>query len=170
MTDWTPTGTPEQDKDVQTPDVDSADQKDWGSIDWEKRYKDLQSKFTKVTQEKEPGETIDEETVEKLVEERTKKILDENTVNTTLKSVQSQLPQWLREQFEEEYKDITEGKKITADNVDKYVKKTLKIIGWVQDNQIRWLSSGSTQARSTGKESKEARKEKAQAFNQKFWL
>lgn len=62
--------------------------------------------------------------VDELVDQR----LNQKEVERKLSSVQDQLPEELREKFNEEFKDLTEGKKLTSDNVGKYIKNTLSNI------------------------------------------
>jgi hypothetical protein len=53
--------------------------------------------------------------------------LDKQYVTQTLSTVKSQLSEDELEAFELEFNDITEGKQLTTENVDKYVQKALKL-------------------------------------------
>jgi len=46
-------------------------------------------------------------------------------VDKKLSSVKDQLPDDLLEKFNTEFEELTEGKKLTADNVQKYIKNAL---------------------------------------------
>jgi hypothetical protein len=54
--------------------------------------------------------------------------LNQKEVEKKLSSVIEQLPEDLVEKFNEEFKDLTEGKKLSADNVQKYIKNALSNI------------------------------------------
>lgn len=47
-------------------------------------------------------------------------------IEETIEEVSSKLPKDVQEKFDAEFKDLTEGKKLTKENVDKYIKMALR--------------------------------------------
>lgn len=73
------------------------------------------------------GQSIDEiknkkwPNIDEIVEQK----LNQKEVEKKLSSVKDQLPDDLLEKFNTEFEELTEGKKLTADNVQKYIKNAL---------------------------------------------
>lgn len=59
--------------------------------------------------------------IDEIVEQK----LNQKEVDKKLSSVKDQLPDDLLEKFNTEFEELTEGKKLTADNVQKYIKNAL---------------------------------------------
>lgn len=62
--------------------------------------------------------------IDEIVEQK----LNQKEVDKKLSSVKDQLPDDLLEKFNTEFEELTEGKKLTADNVQKYIKNALSNI------------------------------------------
>lgn len=82
------------------------------------------------------GQSIDEiknkkwPSIDELVEQK----LNRKEVDAKLQSVRSQLPDDMVEKFDEEFKDITDGKTLSPDNVQKYLKNAISNIS--DDNSL----------------------------------
>ena len=59
--------------------------------------------------------------IDEIVEQK----LNQKEVDKKLSSVKDQLPDDLLEKFNTEFEELTEGKKLTADNIQKYIKNAL---------------------------------------------
>lgn len=110
---------------------------------------------------------IDETKIDELVQQK----LDKQYVTQTLSSVKSQLSEDELEAFEAEFNDITEGKQLTTENVDKYVQKALKLTNkWETKQVVAMNASNSSRATNSSKAQEEARKASVKAFAQKYGL
>lgn len=82
------------------------------------------------------GQSIDEiknkkwPSIDELVEQK----LNRKEVDAKLQSVRSQLPEDMVEKFDEEFKDITDGKTLSPENVQKYLKNAISNIS--DDNSL----------------------------------
>lgn len=90
------------------------------------------------------GKSLDEikkskPNIDDIVEQK----LNQKEVEKKLSSVIAQLPEDLVEKFNEEFKDLTDGKKLTADNVQKYIKNTLSNIS-EDDNLVNTIKATAT--------------------------
>jgi hypothetical protein len=54
--------------------------------------------------------------------------INQSRITEKLDHVKSQLPDDLKEKFEEEFADLTNGREITTETVDKFIKSTLAIV------------------------------------------
>lgn len=68
--------------------------------------------------------------IDEIVEQK----LNQKEVDKKLSSVKDQLPDDLLEKFNTEFEELTEGKKLTADNVQKYIKNALSNVS--DDNTL----------------------------------
>lgn len=110
---------------------------------------------------------IDETKIDELVQQK----LDKQYVTQTLSVVKSQLSDDELEAFELEFNDITEGKQLTTENVDKYVQKALKLTNKWETRQVIAVNAGSSSKTSnTSKAQAEARKAEAAEFVKKYGL
>lgn len=95
--------------------------------------------------------------------------LDKQYVTQTLSTVKSQLSDEELAEFEAEFTDITEGKTLTTENVDKYVQKALKLAN-KETKQVIAMSQSSSKARASSQAQAEARKAEAAEFVKKYGL
>lgn len=95
---------------------EEMDDKDKEIEKWKGRYKSMMKK----QQESGEGEDLD---VNSIVE---KKLL-EREVTTRIEDVVSQIPEKYREKFQEEFNELSEGKQLSLDKVDKYIKSALAL-------------------------------------------
>lgn len=106
------------------------------------------------------SKVIDETKIDELVQQK----LDKQYVTQTLSTVKSQLSDDELAEFEAEFNDITEGKSLTTENVDKYVQKALKLANKSESKQVVAMSQSSSKARASSAVQAEARKSEAKEF------
>lgn len=106
------------------------------------------------------SKVIDETKIDELVQQK----LDKQYVTQTLSMVKSQLSDDELAEFEAEFNDITEGKALTTDNVNKYVDKALKLANKSESKQVVAMSQSSSKARASSAVQAEARKSEAKEF------
>lgn len=111
------------------------------------------------------SKVIDETKIDELVQQK----LDKQYVTQTLSTVKSQLSDDELAEFEAEFEDITEGKSLTTENVDKYVQKALKLAN-KETKQVIAMSQSSSKARASSQAQAEARKAEAAEFVKKYGL
>lgn len=90
------------------------------------------------------GKSIDEIKKKTNIDDIVDQRLNQKEVDKKLSSVRDQLPEDLIEKFDEEFKDLTEGKKLSSENVQKYIKNALSNISEDGDlvNTIRATAVG----------------------------
>jgi hypothetical protein len=90
------------------------------------------------------GKSIDEIKKKTNIDDIVDQRLNQKEVEKKLSSVREQLPEDLIEKFDEEFKDLTEGKKLSSENVQKYIKNALSNISEDGDlvNTIRATAVG----------------------------
>ena len=106
------------------------------------------------------SKVVDETKIDELVQQK----LDKQYVTQTLSTVKSQLSDDELAEFEAEFEDITEGKSLTTENVDKYVQKALKLANKSETKQVVAMSQSSSKARASSQVQAEARKAEAKEF------
>lgn len=111
------------------------------------------------------AKVVDETKIDELVQQK----LDKQYVTQTLSTVKSQLSDEELAEFEAEFTDITEGKTLTTENVDKYVQKALKLAN-KETKQVIAMSQSSSKARASSQAQAEARKAEAAEFVKKYGL
>ena len=112
------------------------------------------------------SKVVDETKIDELVQQK----LDKQYVTQTLSTVKSQLSDDELAEFEAEFNDITEGKSLTTDNVDKYVQKALRLANKSENKQVIAMSQSTSKARASTVAQAEARKSEAKEFAQQRGL
>ncbi len=120
------------------------------------------------------GKSVDEikkskPSIDDLVDQR----LNKKEVDKKLSSVIEQLPEDLVDKFNEEFKDLTEGKRLSAENVQKYIKNALSNISEDGDlvNTIRATAVGNGWSPKTWRPTNEDRATKSVNSHLKaMWL
>jgi len=120
------------------------------------------------------GKSIDEikkskPNIDDIVDQR----LNQKEVEKKLSSVREQLPEDLIEKFDEEFKDLTEGKKLSSETVQKYIKNALSNISEDGDlvNTIRATAVGNGWSPKTWRPTNEDRAAKSVNSHLKaMWL
>lgn len=112
------------------------------------------------------SKVVDETKIDELVQQK----LDKQYVKQTLSTVKSQLSDDELVEFEAEFNDITEGKTLTTENIDKYVQKALKLANKSENKQVIAMSQSTSKARASTAAQAEARKAEAAEFVKKYGL
>lgn len=113
--------------------------------------------------------TKNKKSIDDIVDQR----LNQKEVEKKLSSVREQLPEDLIEKFDEEFKDLTEGKKLSSENVQKYIKNALSNISEDGDlvNTIRATAVGNGWSPKTWRPTNEDRASKSVNSHLKaMWL
>lgn len=113
--------------------------------------------------------TKNKKSIDDIVDQR----LNQKEVEKKLSSVREQLPEDLIEKFDEEFKDLTEGKKLSSENVQKYIKNALSNISEDGDlvNTIRATAVGNGWSPKTWRPTNEDRAAKSvNAHLKAMWL
>lgn len=161
-------GTTIQESDEQTPE----NQEELSPEELQEKLNQVQQEFAEYRKNSEKGvkvildenkelkaKQVNKEELDALVQSK----LDSQYVSNTLASVKNQLPESMVEAFESEFTDITEGKQLTSENVDKYIQKTLKLIGKVETSVV-WVQTWATTSPTKRQENADKRKEEAKKF------
>jgi len=119
------------------------------------------------------GKSIDEIKKKTNIDDIVDQRLNQKEVDKKLSSVREQLPEDLIEKFDEEFKDLTEGKKLSSENVQKYIKNALSNISEDGDlvNTIRATAVGNGWSPKTWRPTNEDRATKSVNSHLKaMWL
>jgi len=119
------------------------------------------------------GKSIDEIKKKTNIDDIVDQRLNQKEVDKKLSSVRDQLPEDLIEKFDEEFKDLTEGKKLSSENVQKYIKNALSNISEDGDlvNTIRATAVGNGWSPKTWRPTNEDRASKSVNSHLKaMWL
>lgn len=94
-------------------------------------YKEYRKNSEKGVQKlsKKLKEKSGDESVEERARAIAKEELDRRYIKTTLNSVNNQLPEAKREDFNKEFEFLTEGRELDSDNVEVYIRKALDLVG-----------------------------------------
>lgn len=114
----------------------------------------------------------DEKSIEERAREIAKEELDKVYIDRTLTSIHNQLAtDEQREAFNDEFDFLTEWRKLTSDNVDKYIKKALDLVWGKKPRDIIWMNVWwSISKEPSSKVKAEQRKDFAKSFVEKMWL
>jgi len=119
------------------------------------------------------GKSIDEIKKKTNIDDIVDQRLNQKEVDKKLSSVREQLPEDLIEKFDEEFKDLTDGKKLSSENVQKYIKNALSNISEDGDlvNTIRATAIGNGWSPKTWRPTNEDRATKSVNSHLKaMWL
>lgn len=145
-------------------------------IELENEYKEYRSNSEKGVQKvigkkkelEKAQANLKEVDINELVQQEVSKKMQQVAINSTLESVKAQLPESIKEDFDDEFQEITEGKDITEDNIKRYVSKALKLVDAGKGSVTAlW---GVTDTKSSPKTSEKERKKTAKSFVDEFWL